>query len=142
MRRLFSRNFNKNGKLEIIDRKYDMKTWSCIDGCNAECCGIVPIPIQTYNRLKNKIKKQIMETMRLRGHIISMTKDCSCVFLDDNHKCIIYNHRPMICKLYGTTEELPCPYIDINGNRRTEEDIIKIKELIRLQNKTRADKLK
>lgn len=118
------------------------KTWNCIENCNAECCGVVPIPTQKYRIFKRKIKKKIREIMILRDHTVLMTEDCSCPFLDDNHKCSIYEHRPMICKLYGTSNKLPCPYVDINGNKRTEEDIIKTKELIKSQDKVRMDMLK
>lgn len=119
-----------------------METWKCIDDCNAACCGIVHMPIQTYNIFKRKIKKRIIDTMKFKGHIVLMTEDVSCVFLDNYHKCLIYEHRPKLCKLYGTIEELQCPYIDINGNRRTEEDVIKMKELIALQNEIRINMIK
>jgi len=116
--------------------------WRCITGCRAECCGIVPMPIQTYNIFKRKIRKRIIDTMKLKGHIILMTEDASCVFLDNNHKCSIYEHRPKTCKSYGMIDELQCPYIDIRGNRRTEQDAITTKELITLQNKIRIDMIK
>lgn len=80
--------------------------------------------------------------MKLKGHIVLMTDDLSCAFLDNNYRCSIYDHRPMICKIYGTTEKLPCPYIDTNGNKRTGEDVVKTKELIRIQDKIRMNMIK
>lgn len=116
--------------------------WKCIDGCDAECCGMAPMPISTYNIFKRKIKKRIIDIMKLRGHIVLMTEDASCAFLDSKRKCSIYEHRPKICKSYGVIEELQCPYIDINGNRRIDQEVIATKELIKLQNKIRIDMLK
>jgi Fe-S-cluster containining protein len=112
--------------------------WKCITDCNNECCGIVPIPIQKYNIFKRKIKKKIVDTMRLEGHIVLMTEDGSCAFLNDK-ECSIYNNRPMICKLYGTIERLQCPYVDIHGKQRTDKEIIVTKKLIDSQTKDRID---
>lgn len=106
--------------------------WRCINGCNAECCGIVPVPIQKYNIFKRKIKKKIVDTLRLGSHIVLITKDGSCAFLEDK-KCSIYNNRPVICKLYGTVEKLQCPYVDINGYKRSDKETMIIKELIESQ---------
>jgi hypothetical protein len=41
--------------------------WKCTTDCNAECCGIVPIHIQRYNIFGRRIKKKIVDTMRLGG---------------------------------------------------------------------------
>ena len=112
--------------------------WKCVESCNAECCGIVPMPIQKYNIFKRKIKKKIIDNMRLGNNIVLITKDGSCAFLNNN-KCSIYDNRPMICKLYGTIEKLQCPYVDINGNKRTDQEIIATKELIKSQDKDRID---
>lgn len=120
-----SHNIERNKKMIFME-------WKCIAGCNAECCGIVPIPIQKYNIFRRKIKKKIVDTLRFGSHIVLMTKDGSCAFLD-NRKCSIYNNRPVICRLYGTVEKLRCPYIDINGCKRTEEEIVETKESIHNQ---------
>ena len=119
-----------------------MTKWNCVTNCKAECCGITLIPIQTYNRFKHKVKKQIIEEIKFRCHVVLMTNDISCVFLDDDCKCLIYEYRPFTCKLYGTIKELQCPYIDVYGYKRTEQDIIKTKELIKLQNKIMMDRIK
>lgn len=112
--------------------------WKCVENCNAECCGIVPMSIKKYNIFKRKIKKKIIDNMRLGNNIVLITKDGSCVFLDNN-KCSIYDNRPMICKLYGTIEKLQCPYIDICGNKRNDQEIIAAKELIKSHDKDRID---
>lgn len=33
----------------------------------------------------------------------------SCVFLDKNKRCTIYDKRPLVCRLFGRTETLICP---------------------------------
>jgi len=32
-----------------------------------------------------------------------------CIFLMDNNHCAVYEHRPMVCRLQGTVDRLPCP---------------------------------
>jgi Fe-S-cluster containining protein len=51
--------------------------------------------------------------------------DYNCVYLG-KHGCEVYNERPLICRLFGTTPRLACP----NGSkpvymidRRTEQEI-------------------
>ncbi len=35
----------------------------------------------------------------------------SCPYLDlKTKRCTVYERRPLICRLYGMTEELPCPF--------------------------------
>lgn len=34
-----------------------------------------------------------------------------CPYLDENKKCIIYEVRPTICRLFGVVEGLECPYV-------------------------------
>lgn len=112
--------------------------WKCKIGCSAECCSIVPIPIQKYNIFRRKIRKKIVDTMRLGGNIVLMTEDGSCVFLNDR-TCSIYNNRPMTCKIYGTVDKLQCSYVDMNGNKRSDEETIVTKELVHSQYKDRMD---
>lgn len=125
---------NNNELQELI-----IMEWKCMTGCNAECCGIVPIQEQKYKIFKRRIKKKIVEVMRSGSYIIPMTEDISCAFLSNNHRCTIYEHRPMICRLYGINKDLQCPYIDIEGNKRTDQEAIDTKELIKSQTKTRMD---
>lgn len=37
-------------------------------------------------------------------------KDFRCNFLGADGKCGAYEVRPIICRLWGTTEDLPCPH--------------------------------
>ena len=33
--------------------------------------------------------------------IIALTDDLSCIFLNENYKCKIYENRPFLCKMFG-----------------------------------------
>ena len=34
----------------------------------------------------------------------------SCRYLDASKRCTIYPVRPTICRLWGVTEDMPCPW--------------------------------
>lgn len=54
-----------------------------------------------------------LEAIRLHdaGHEVSapISKDCECSLLVEE-KCSAYDIRPAICRLFGLTEDLQCPF--------------------------------
>jgi Fe-S-cluster containining protein len=61
--------------------------------------------------------------------VIAITKSSNCIFLTKDKKCAIYEDRPEVCKLYGTSktnQDLMCPYLKHNGNKRSKADQKKI----------------
>lgn len=109
-------------------------------GCKCDCCGIVPIPENIFNKHKSKItiNYKINEELKkfhskFKGYIVPITDDYKCPFLDrDNLKCIIYEDRPNICRDYGVmgnkSKYLQCPYLKPNGNVRNKKEIELIKK--------------
>ena len=95
--------------------------WKCIDGCKAECCGIVPIPKELAKKHEEKAQVKAVEIMPFSNNdIVPMTEDAFCIFLNRNtRKCIIYDERPEVCRRYGLAEDLQCAYVDIRGKTRT-----------------------
>ncbi len=97
-------------------------------GCG-ECCGIIPFSKSFIKRHKSKIQKKFLKKIGFRGEknpntefIYPMTKDLSCIFLTPQFKCAIYSERPDVCRKFGHILELPCPYVDIRGKRRSPEE--------------------
>ncbi|MCJ7816556.1 MAG: YkgJ family cysteine cluster protein [Candidatus Aenigmarchaeota archaeon] len=88
--------------------------------CAGDCCGIHTFDKKFYDNFKHSRKREIIGTQSDGQTIIIITKDGKCVFLDDNNACAIYDNRPDICKEYGRTAELPCPYVKPSGARRSE----------------------
>ena len=72
--------------------------FDCIPGCH-NCCGPVTasseemIELPTVNSAK-------------RAHSL---ESLSCPQLHDNG-CMVYEDRPLVCRLFGTTTRLPCPH--------------------------------
>jgi Fe-S-cluster containining protein len=95
--------------------------WKCIEGCKAECCGIVPIPKELAKKHEKMAQVKAMEIMPFGNNdIVPLTEDAFCIFLDrKTKKCVIYEERPEVCRRYGLAEDLPCAYIDLRGKTRT-----------------------
>jgi hypothetical protein len=89
-------------------------TFRCIVGCH-DCCGPVTA---------SSIEAARLPVRTLAEHAAALDA-FDCVHLGP-HGCQVYDERPLICRLFGTTPRLPCP----NGRRpvylidtRTEEEI-------------------
>lgn len=70
-------------------------TFQCIEGCT-DCCG--PVPFDKFEWGQVKVKKK--------------AKDLNCPYSSAGY-CSIYDHRPFICRLFGTAPEEPhlrCPH--------------------------------
>ena len=102
-----------------LDREVDalrerIPSFRCIVGCH-DCCGPVTASASEVARLPVRTSAQ---------HAAAM-ENLSCVYLGAQG-CQVYEERPLICRLYGTTPRLACP----NGRRpvylidtRTEDEI-------------------
>ena len=104
-------------------------TWKCKEKCG-ECCGMVHIPKSTWEKHKHKARlvKKFIE-IDDSNEVVAIGEDTSCVFLKD-FKCAIYEDRPDICRQYGLSDELPCPYIKPNGNPRSPAKVKRIQRKI------------
>ena len=116
--------------------------WNCLKDC-AACCGIVPIKEEIY--LKNKDKsqrevRQLLPSLKI-SEVIPLTEDMFCVFLKPDKTCAIYEDRPDVCKDYGIKPELPCPYITIDGYKRTKREQKSIRKVINKNTTTAMNKL-
>jgi len=101
----------------------------CKQNCG-ECCGIVPIPTNVWNKSKDKINKAIKQVHVSESFVFPITEDLKCCFLGEDEKCLIYDERPEVCRKYGQCDELPCPYIKKNGHLWTEGKAKQIRKRI------------
>ena len=74
------------------------------------------------------------ENMANNGIIPPQTKnhptlgELTCTHLTNDGKCAIYEHRPLICRLYGAVKKMKCPHgCQPKGGFLTEE---KARELL------------
>ena len=101
-----------------------MKTCEeCSHKCKAQCCNFVPLPIWFINKYKDKIQRKIIQLTPVTSSnpkvvyciveidgfkdgkpIIDRSKQ-KCIFLNKENRCVVYDDRLEICKIYGTTTE-------------------------------------
>jgi len=98
-----------------------MINFKCKENCG-ECCGIVPIKKEIWEKHKQKKQREIEEIKEIRDEVYIICEDLKCIFLrEPDKKCAIYEDRPQVCRNYGIGkfDALSCPYIKPNGNPRS-----------------------
>ena len=88
--------------MSCTDRKIDhlrrqIPGFSCVPGCH-DCCGPVTASSEELARLPVKSDAE---------HDAALA-EYNCVHLGPQG-CTVYDQRPLICRLFGTTPGLPCP---------------------------------
>ena len=71
--------------------------FECRPGCH-DCCGPVTASSEEMARLPTKSDAE---------HDAALA-EYNCPYLGANG-CEVYGERPLICRLFGTTSQLPCP---------------------------------
>ena len=85
----------------IMRLREQVPSFECVAGCH-DCCGPVTTSSEEMSRLPVKNDAEHTEAL----------DDFKCVHLGTNG-CTVYAERPLICRLFGTTPNMPCP----NGRR-------------------------
>lgn len=101
-------------KIELFRAR--IPTFACVPGCH-DCCG--PVTTSTDEMARLPVISEAEHAAALAN--------LSCPHLGATG-CQVYAERPLICRLFGTTPQLPCP----NGRRpeqmidpRTERKIFR-----------------
>jgi Fe-S-cluster containining protein len=92
------RPINPSPELKVIwDKVPAMK--NCQGKCQASCG---PIPVSGEER---KLIEQ------RSGHGLDMDpQSWTCNMLSKTGYCTVYSVRPLLCRIWGATEKLPCPF--------------------------------
>ncbi len=102
-------------RLETLYAK--VPSFTCKDHCS-ECCGPIQWSDVEDTNIRSYLKEHGMEykSKRFSSHDIFkaiLSGDYSgvtCPYVE-NDRCMIYPVRPLICRLQGLAEKLPCPHI-------------------------------
>ena len=87
-----------NDNRETIARlREKIPTFECTPGCH-DCCGPVTTSSEEISRLPVKTDAEYKAALQ----------EWNCVHLGPNG-CTVYDERPLICRLFGTTPNMPCP---------------------------------
>ncbi|MNG07205.1 Flagellin N-methylase [compost metagenome] len=82
---------------KIRTLRQQIPSFECVPGCH-DCCGPVTTSTEEMSRLPRKTRAEQDAAM----------DELNCVHLGPNG-CTVYDERPLICRLFGTTKTLPCP---------------------------------
>ena len=88
--------------MSCTDRKIDylrrhIPSFACAPGCH-DCCGPVTASAEELSRLPEKSEAE---------HDAALA-EYNCVYLGPNG-CEVYEQRPLICRVFGTSKRLACP---------------------------------
>ncbi|MFZ3152793.1 YkgJ family cysteine cluster protein [Pseudomonas sp.] len=81
----------------IDQLRLQIPSFACVPGCH-DCCGPVTASSEEMSRLPVKSAAE---------HAAALA-EYNCVHLGPQG-CTVYDQRPLICRLFGTTPSLPCP---------------------------------
>ena len=82
---------------KIDHLRLQIPSFACVRGCH-DCCGPVTASSEEMSRLPVKSDAE---------HEAALA-EFNCVHLGPQG-CTVYDQRPLICRLFGTTPSLPCP---------------------------------
>lgn len=85
----------------IRELRRQIPSFACVPGCH-DCCG--PVTTSSTEMARLPVKSEAVHEAALAA--------LSCPHLGADG-CQVYDERPLICRLFGTTPRLPCP----NGRR-------------------------
>jgi len=89
--------FMNNNRNIIVRLRENIPSFKCIQGCH-DCCGPVTASSEEMSRMPVKTYAE---------HEAALS-NLMCVHLGPNG-CNVYEERPLICRLFGTTKRMPCP---------------------------------
>lgn len=80
-------------------------------GLCADTCTTIPVSPAELSALRKAAGRRLRAAPREDGaaFTIKNSKHGSCPLLSDG-RCTVYDHRPLICRLYGTADGLPCEH--------------------------------
>lgn len=82
---------------EIKFLRRHIPSFECKPGCH-DCCGPVTTSSEEMAELPFKSEEE---------HMLAHD-ELNCPYLGEGG-CEVYHDRPLICRLFGTTPQLPCP---------------------------------
>jgi len=128
----------KTKKLRVLNEIYDsLPSVECKGLCWTTCSFINITPVEEMNieQATGKPVETILVPM-LHGHgvtpMIKPTEGDQCPYLQ-LRRCSIYAQRPLICRVFGAAEGLPCRHGCKPNRVISDQDVNKIlKQIVKL----------
>lgn len=103
-----------------LDRAYAMVPHLSCKGLCAESCGPVPASVAERTRILK----------RHAAYLDFHQKTLTCNLLKDG-KCSVYEDRPLLCRLWGAVEKMPCVFGCVpDGGVMNKRDELKAFDLV------------
>ena len=91
------------------DDIYDLVPKIACKGLCQDYCGIIGMQRKEYERMD--VQPPLLAGDDKTVFLAPKTPDSlTCPLLTSDGKCTDYANRPLICRLWGVTEKLPCPH--------------------------------
>lgn len=102
--------------------------------CQGDCCIYVPLPRELWEKFKHLAQQEVVVLGWEKGKIsvgktvtkdvLPLTGNLKCPFLSKDFKCVIYEDRPWVCRLFGVGEKIgaQCYYMKPSGKLRGKNE--------------------
>jgi Fe-S-cluster containining protein len=95
-----------------LQKLYDQVPPMTCKGKCTKACGMIPLERIELEEIKRRLGRRFQEKWIRNGEAFGVefmlrTDDFECPMLV-NGRCSVYDIRPMICRLYGIAEGMPC----------------------------------
>lgn len=89
------------------------------------CCGCYPLPRWLVAKYADRVQRAVQWVPYDEKYIHPKTADGKCPFLSVwDKRCVVYEDRPWVCRLYGTDETIPCLKLNPKVARVSFRDIL------------------
>ncbi len=94
---------------KIDDILSTIPAFKCKEGC-ADCCGPIQLSRLEYHRCVKASGRTAQDVRQhMERNLRQQTYQCPLLNKKTN-QCSVYEVRPAICRIFGTTKDLPCPH--------------------------------
>jgi Fe-S-cluster containining protein len=105
----------------MVEVRYERITNFCNENgecskCGSCCSNFLPLRKDEIKEIKRIVKKKHIK-QNYHYAMGEYTLDATCPFLNDKHRCVIYENRPIICEIFKC-----------NKNSMNEEEFNELKQ--------------
>ena len=117
--------------------------------CGLRCASDIPATkyeweqIQEFIENASEVKKEFIQDVQNQDKTVDLGDEVSvqmCRFWDMNsQKCVVYSVRPLVCRLLGHVEWMPCPIEKVPKILPTEKALNLMESYAHFERKTFAE---
>ena len=106
--------------IDLEELEKQGEKFKCVEGCHM-CCEPLNITKDYWEKHKDKAL-YVYEVYEVDGMILPIRQyDDHCVFMEKDG-CLVYDDRPIVCRIYGLDSGFECPLLNPDGTPRKRND--------------------